>query len=147
VVLRCTNVGGGADPDLTRLIPGVLEVAAGRRAHLDVNGDGSARRDHVHVADVADACRRALEQAAPGQARTWNVGSGTSVSVREVVAATEEVTGRSVPVLHRPAVPEPPVIESDIRRIAAELGWAPARSDLRTLIADAWRVARIPGVQ
>jgi UDP-glucose 4-epimerase len=137
-VLRFTNVGGPGDPDPTRLLPAALAAAAGARPHLDVNGDGSTRRDHVHVADVASACRLAVEAARPGEGTVYNVGSGTAVSVVELVAMVEDVTGRPVPVRNGPAVPEPPVIESAIGRIAAALGWTPTRSDLRTLVADAW---------
>jgi UDP-glucose 4-epimerase len=147
-VLRCTNVAGGGDPDATRLVPGVIAVAAGRRPHLDVNGDGSARRDYVHVADVADACCRALAATGagpgpgPGPVRTYNVGSGHAASVMELVAAMAEVSGRPVPVEHRPAAPEPPIIESRIDRIRRDLGWHPTRSDLHTLLADAWAADR-----
>jgi UDP-glucose 4-epimerase len=139
VVLRCTNVTGGADPDRTRLVPAVLAVAAGQRPALDVNGDGRARRDYVHVTDVADAYVRAVAAGRPGEVRTWNVGSGTAVSVLDVVAAAEAVTGRPIPLRHRPAAPEPPLIRSDITRIGRELGWSPRRSDLTTLVTDTWQ--------
>jgi UDP-glucose 4-epimerase len=143
-VLRFTNVGGPGDPDPSRLLPAALAVAAGARTHLDVNGDGSTRRDHVHVADVAAACRLALDEARPGEGAVYNVGSGAAVGVLELVAMVEDVTGHPVPVRHRPAVAEPPVIEAAVGRIAAALGWTPARSDLRTLVADAWAARRHP---
>ncbi|MCP9965612.1 NAD-dependent epimerase/dehydratase family protein [Actinomadura madurae] len=105
VVLRTFNVAGSVDgrvdPDETRLIPKALAVAAGRAPHLDVNGDGLAVREYLHVDDLAAAYVRAVEAVAPGEDRVYNVGSGAGAAVREVVAAVEEVTGRPVPTRSR----------------------------------------------
>src|ERR1700730_15300253 len=63
--LRCFNVAGAmgsrGDRDLTRVIPRALAVAAGDAPFFPLNGDGSAVREFVHVADVADAFLLALE--------------------------------------------------------------------------------------
>lgn len=60
----------------------VLAVAAGREDALEVNGDGSAVRDYVHVADAADAFVAAIEHGTePGAARRYNIGSGIGTSV------------------------------------------------------------------
>lgn len=48
----------------------------GRLLHVTLNGDGSAIRDFVHVADVADAFRLAVSDSTPGQHRLCNIGSG-----------------------------------------------------------------------
>lgn len=103
-----------------------------------MNGDGSAVRDFVHVADVAEAFARALEHACQrGTVATYNVGA-TAASVAEILAVAEEVTGRPIPVTRNPPRNEPQSLVSDHRRIGAELGWAPARSALREIVADAW---------
>src|SRR5690606_29269558 len=107
-----------------------------------LNGDGSAVRELVHVADLADAYVLALDAARPGDHRVYNVGSGTGVSVAEVLAAVRRVTARPVPVERRPAADEPQALVADSRRIRAELGWTPRRSDLDTIVADAWAAAR-----
>ncbi|WP_021597287.1 NAD-dependent epimerase/dehydratase family protein [Actinomadura welshii] len=142
VVLRTFNVAGSVDgrvdPDETRLIPKALAVAAGRAPHLDVNGDGLAVREYLHVDDLAAAYVRAVEAVAPGEDRVYNVGSGAGAAVREVVAAVEEVTGRPVPTRRRPARPEAPVLVCDATAIRAGLGWRPDRSALPEIIAGAW---------
>ncbi|WP_131742288.1 NAD-dependent epimerase/dehydratase family protein [Actinomadura roseirufa] len=142
VVLRTFNVAGSVDgrpdPDETRLIPKALAVAAGRAPRLEINGDGTAVREYLHVDDLAAAHVRALETVRPGEERVYNVGSGAGASVREVVASVAEVTGRPVPVLRRPAQPEPPVLVCDAAAIHAALGWRPGRSALKEIIADAW---------
>lgn len=143
VVLRIFNAAGAAapgraDPDGTRLIPRVVRVAAGLEERLEVYGDGGAVRDYVHVGDVAAAVRLALEGACGGTRRTFNVGA-TPASVLDVVAAARQVTGRDVPVVHRPGNPqEVPDSRADTGGIRSALGWRPERSALATLVAEQW---------
>ncbi|MER5640056.1 NAD-dependent epimerase/dehydratase family protein [Kitasatospora sp. NPDC002227] len=140
VVLRCFNVGGTEDRDQARIIPRALAVAAGHHPALELNGDGSVVRDFVHVEDLARAYALALTAPlppAPG-ARVYNVGA-TPASMREIIATVEQVTGRRVPLNHRPPVAEAPYLAADTSRITRELGWKPERSDLVGLVTDAWQ--------
>ena len=131
-------VNGVADTNLSRVIPKALAVAAGQANRVEVNGDGSAVRDFVHVDDVASAFLLALENGCrPGKAPAYNVGA-TAASVAEILAVAGEVTGRPIPVIRNPPRDEPRVLISDHARIGAELGWSPARSALREIVADAW---------
>jgi UDP-glucose 4-epimerase len=142
VVLRTFNVAGSVDgridPDETRLIPKALAVAAGRAPRLEINGDGLAVREFLHVDDLAAAYVAALEAVGLGEDRVYNVGSGAGTAVHEVVSAVEEVTGRPVPTLRRPPQPEPPVLVCDAAAIRADLGWRPERSGLREIIRGSW---------
>ncbi|PBC71406.1 UDP-glucose 4-epimerase [Streptomyces sp. TLI_235] len=144
VVLRCFNVAGAGDVDEARILPRALAVAAGRHPSLELNGDGGVVRDFVHVDDVAEAYLRALGAeevlAAHGGFRVYNVGA-TPASMREIVAAVERLTGRPVPVVRRPALPEAPRLVADCTRIRLELGWRPERSALDRLVLDAWAAA------
>jgi UDP-glucose 4-epimerase len=145
VCLRIFNAAGAvaggagvADTDLSRVIPKALAVAAGQADRIEVNGDGSAVRDFVHVDDVASAFLLALENGCrPGRAPAYNVGA-TAASVAEILAVTGEVTGRPIPAVRNPPRNEPRVLISDHARIGDELGWSPARSALREIVADAW---------
>ncbi|MGW7203929.1 NAD-dependent epimerase/dehydratase family protein [Streptomyces sp. NPDC054837] len=141
VILRAFNVSGAvtgvSDPDLTRIVPKAVAVAAGQAPHVDVNGDGSAVRDFVHVDDLALAYVLALQACSPGTHRIYNVGA-TGASVSDIVAATERVTGRPVPVIHHPPKQEPATLLADTALIRRELGWKPERSSLDELIADTW---------
>ena len=140
VVLRLFNVAGAAggrigDPDT--LIPKTLAVACGDLPALQINGDGEAIRDFVHVHDVARAFELALAHAEPDRRAVFNVGA-TGARVLDIVRTVREVTGREVPVEHRPSRGEAPRLLADTTRIRGELGWRPQRSDLRTMIADSW---------
>jgi nucleoside-diphosphate-sugar epimerase len=138
-VLRLFNAAGMKDPEPTRLIPRVLAAASGRSAVVEVNGDGNAVRDYLHVLDVADAFVAALERPPPvGQPATYNIGSGIGSSVLDVVATAERVTGRHIPVVHRPAVAEAPMLVCDPNRAITDLGWKPRRSQLESILRDAW---------
>ncbi|WP_073264263.1 NAD-dependent epimerase/dehydratase family protein [Cryptosporangium aurantiacum] len=143
-ILRIFNaagaVAGRGDHDRTRLVPKAVAVAAGLEPALRVNGDGSAVRDFVHVADVADAFVRALR----GPTGVYNLG-GVAAAVADVVAATERVTGRPVALEHHPANPgEAPSLYADTSRARAALGWDPYRSTLDEIVASQWDAVR-PG--
>jgi nucleoside-diphosphate-sugar epimerase len=137
--LRLFNAAGRSDPDLTRLVPRVLAAAAGESGPLGINGDGSVVRDYLHVDDAAEAFVAALNHQPPaGEVRRYNIGSGTGASISDVLAAAERVFGRPVPVVHNPPAAEPPTLVCDPSRAAAELDWTPRRSDLDTILRDAW---------
>lgn len=138
ITLRMLNITGGSDPDPTRLLPRALAAAA-CGTPLTVNGDGSAVRDYLHLADAADAFAAAVDHLpAVSQAVTYNVGSGVGSSVKDVVAAVERVSGRPVPLEYRPAASEPAVSISDPSRAIADLGWSPRHSELEEIVRDAW---------
>jgi len=126
------------DADETRIIPRAVAVAAGRADVLFVNGDGSVVREYVHVDDLAAAVVTALDAGAPGECRTYNVGSGVGASINEVIAAVEAAAGRPLRVEHRPPAAEPPALVTDSSLVRRELGWQPVRSDLRRIVEDAW---------
>jgi UDP-glucose 4-epimerase len=140
--LRAFNISGAAyghaDRELTRLIPKLLSVQRGEAPEINVNGDGSAIRDFVHVLDMAEAFVRALDACVPGVWRAYNVGSGQRTTVREVIGTVEAITGRPVPKRHLPPAPEPPVLLADSSLIRAELGWEPKKSTLPEIVSDAW---------
>jgi UDP-glucose 4-epimerase len=146
VVLRSFNVAGAAeghvDHDTSRIVPAALAVAAGHSEVFGMNGDGGVVREYVHVSDIAEAYLAALGAARTGRCKIYNVGSGTGVSVSEVLASVERVTGRAVRRTRRPPAPEPPVLVADSWRIRAELGWTSPRSSIDLIVADAWRWTR-----
>lgn len=148
-VIRTFNVAGAVDgitdQDEARIIPKAIAVASGRADVLYVNGDGSVVREFVHVDDLAAAVLLGLDNATAGQCQTYNVGSGDGVSLRDIIATTEMVTGKRLPVEHRPPAPEPQRLVSDSSRIRQKLGWQPARSDLHSIVEDAWRAETMAG--
>ncbi|AIJ20664.1 NAD-dependent epimerase/dehydratase family protein [Amycolatopsis methanolica] len=143
ISLRAFNIAGAVDGhpdrDFTRLIPKVLAVQAGLAEELGVNGDGTAVRDFVHVADMAHAFVLAIEACTPGEWRAYNVGSGRETSINDVLAAAEQITGRPVRIKRNPPANEPRVLLADSRRIREELGWQAPNSDLSQILSDGWK--------
>jgi UDP-glucose 4-epimerase len=148
VAIRAFNVAGAVDgrgdADLTRIIPKALAVANGDAPLLQINGDGTAVRDFVHVDDLARAFVLALDYADPGRRAIFNI-SGIGASVAEIVKSSEEVTGRTLAVEHLPPKPEPHLLLGDSTRIRQALGWRPERSTLCEIIGDAWSALQPPG--
>ena len=142
ISLRAVTVAaalpGHPDRDTTRLIPQLLAVHQGRAPELVVNGDGTAARDFVHVADMATAFVLTLHACQPGTWRAYNVGSGRPSTVHDVIAAVETVTGRPIPRRHTVAAHEPATLLADSTRIQSELGWRPHKSSLAEIVSDAW---------
>ena len=133
----------------THLIPLVLQVASGVREAVQVYGedwptaDGTCVRDYIHVDDLADAHLLALEHARAGRHAIYNLGSGTGFSVRQVVEACREVTGHPIPARSAPRrAGDPAVLIASSEAAQAELGWRPRRTDLATIVGDAWQFAR-----
>ncbi len=101
--------------------------------------DGTAVRDYIHIDDLADAHLRAVEGARAGEHRIFNLGNGTGFSVREVIATVEQVTGHPIPAIESERRPgDPPELVAAAEKIREELGWAPKKPQLETMIADAW---------
>jgi UDP-glucose 4-epimerase len=103
--------------------------------------DGTALRDYVHVADLADAhlrAVRALRAGAPGGA--LNLGTATGTTVREVLRAVEAVTGRAVPVRVGPRrAGDVAALVADPRMAEERLGWRPQVTSIRDVVESAWR--------
>jgi UDP-glucose 4-epimerase len=156
VSLRYFNVAGASqangerhDPE-THLIPNALRAASGE-APVTVFGvdyptpDGTPIRDYVHVLDLAEAHRIALEATAPGDQRAGdgllvcNLGSGVGYSVRDVLAEAERAVGRPIPqVVGERRAGDPPSLVADIAHAREVLRWAPDRSSLPEMIGSAW---------
>jgi UDP-glucose 4-epimerase len=103
---------------------------------FEVYGDGQQVRDYVHVDDVVAAMRLGLtsdEWAGPTV-----IGSGTSLSVLEVIDAVRDVTGAEIDVRHGPAkAGEMPAVIVDPSRAHAA-GWSPQYPDLDQGLIGVW---------
>ena len=149
--LRYFNAAGATerngerhDPE-THLIPIVLDVARGLRPEVGIFGtdyptpDGTCIRDYIHVSDLANAHVLALDALRERGSRIYNLGCGGGYSVRQVIDAAREVTGREIKTAERPRrAGDPAVLVASSERIRRELGWAPARQDVRAIVNDAW---------
>jgi UDP-glucose-4-epimerase GalE len=137
----------GEDRDIeTHLIPLILDAARERRPSIGIFGtdyptpDGTAIRDYIHVVDLADAHVRAVKYlVAGGDTVAVNLGAGKGASVAEVIGMAERVVGRPVPQVKKDRRPgDPANLVADTRKAARILEWRCGRSDLNTIMNDAW---------
>jgi len=135
----------------THLIPLALNVATGKRTHIDIYGtdyptpDGSCIRDYIHVTDLAGAHIQALRFLKQGEdgAFVFNLGTGSGYSVKEIIETCRAVTGHPIPVKEGPRRPgDPSILVAQADLTAQQLGWAPQHSDLNTIIQTAWHWER-----
>ena len=131
----------------THLIPLILQVPTGRRDHITVFGDdyptpdGTCLRDYIHVVDLADAHVLALEYLRKGGASDiFNLGNGQGFSVKEMIAAAEKATGRSIKVeIGARRAGDPAQLIASSEKARSVLGWKPQFTDVERVIGTAWR--------
>jgi len=138
------TIGEDHNPE-THLIPLVLQTALGLRSHLDIFGtdyptpDGTCIRDYVHVDDLASAHVLALDHLSPGAELKYHLGSEHGFSIREVIAASERITGQKIAVkeaVRRPG--DPPALVASATKIRQELGWQAEYTQIDRIIETAW---------
>ena len=110
------SIGEDHHPEI-HLIPLIFQAIRGQRPQIDIFGtdyptpDGTCIRDYVHVEDLATAHLLALENLSPGKGLHYNLGTGHGFSVREVIKAAEEISGKKAPVRETARRPgDPPVL-------------------------------------
>jgi len=149
--LRYFNAAGATaqcgedhDPE-SHLIPNVLQVAAGKKPHVEVFGDdyptrdGTCVRDYIHVVDLARAHILALMNPSDRN-RIYNLGcGGEGYSVREVIQIAREITQKEIAIrvtARRPG--DPAVLIATSGRITKDLGWQPSFQRLELIVQSAW---------
>ena len=138
-------IGEDHDPE-THLIPRVLMALSGEIEKIEVFGtdydtpDGTCIRDYIHVGDLAEAHACALDHlSGGGDSVQCNLGTGVGVSVKEIISAAEEVTGKTVPVSFGPRREgDPAQLVADPSRAREVLGWEAKHRDVRDMVRPAW---------
>jgi UDP-glucose 4-epimerase len=154
VSLRYFNAAGAAFDgrhgedwtDAPNLVPVVIKAALGRGPAVRILGsdyptpDGTAIRDYVHVADLAQAHLLAVEALAAGvPSTTLNLGTGQGSSVRAVIDAVGAAAGAPVPVIEAARrAGDPAAIWADASLAESTLGWR-AEHGLDAIVETAWR--------
>lgn len=140
------TIGEDHNPE-THLIPVAIDVAVGKRPHLQLFGtdyptpDGTCLRDYVHVDDLSRAHIAVFDRlAAPGAQLFYNLGTGTPTSNRAVIRAVEKITGKPVKVNECPRrAGDPPGLYADSSKARRELGWTVKFPEIESIVATAWK--------
>lgn len=156
IALRFFNVAGGnpMHPHYkrkeisTHLIPLVLQ-AAKKKTPITIFGndyptpDGTAIRDYIHVMDICDAHILALhalfQNILTQPYSAFNLGTGNGYSVSQVIRVAESITREKITIRIADRRPGDPVsLIADGSLAKKILAWNPHRSELKTIIQDAW---------
>lgn len=155
VILRYFNPVGahesgciGEDPNgiPNNLMPFISQVAVGRRTELAVFGDdyptidGTGVRDYIHVCDLADGHVKALQQFFNrGGCHIFNLGTGSGVSVLQMLSAFAAACAKPIPYQIAPRRPgDIAACYADATRANQQLHWHATRG-LDAMVHDSWR--------
>jgi UDP-glucose 4-epimerase len=131
------------------VVPVITKTAIGKRAEMKVFGDdydtrdGSCVRDYIHVMDIANAHTRALQYIIDDRNKSncevFNLGTGNGVTVLELIAAFEKVSGLKLNYKIAPRRPGDVVeVYANNNRAKSLLGWE-TKYDLDAMMDTAWR--------
>lgn len=154
VALRYFNVAGakldhsiGEDhtPE-THLVPLLLQTALGQREPFTIFGedyptkDGTCVRDYVHVVDLIQAHLKAYDYLVnDGKSDAFNLGSNEGFSVKEMLTAARQITGKEIPVKVGPRrAGDPAVLVASPQKAKTILGWTPEYTTIETIFSSAW---------
>jgi len=136
---------GEAHRPESHLIPLVLQAALGKRESISIFGadyptpDGTCIRDYIHIRDLVSAHLLALDALEQRDRLIYNLGNGAGYSVRQVIEAAQEASGRPIKVVEAPRRPgDAARLVASSARIRAELRWAPQTPKLADIVASAW---------
>lgn len=154
VALRYFNAAGAlADGSIgedhhpeTHLIPIILNTAIGQQKTLKIYGDdydtpdGTNIRDYVHIVDLADAHILAMKYLQAGNdSASFNLGSSTGFSVKQIVDTARKVTGKEIPAEIAPRRGgDPDKLVADSTKAREVLGWKPKYDNVEDIIQTAW---------
>ncbi len=152
IALRYFNAAGADESGLigeshnpeSHLIPIVLQAIMGKRENIKIYGDdydtkdGTCLRDYIHVNDLAKAHMLAVEKLDEYQGFI-NLGTGVATSVKEIIKAAEEVSGKECPtVIAARRTGDPAVLYADNRLAEKVLGWKAKYTKIEDIIRTAW---------
>jgi UDP-glucuronate 4-epimerase len=92
-------------------------------------GDGSSSRDYTYIDDIVAGVLASFDRIDRFGFRIWNLGNSNPVTLRDMIATIQRITGRELPVKSMPM--QPGDVErtfADLTRASAELGFKPTTS-------------------
>lgn len=153
VILRYFNVCGAdpllrtgqSTPQATHLIKVAVQAALGKIPRMEVYGtdyptpDGTCIRDFIHVSDLVNLHKRALDHlASGGDSTSLNAGYGKGHSVSEVIAMVRKLSGSAFPVFQRPRRSGDIIaVTANCDKAASLLSWTPQYADLESMVGHA----------
>ncbi len=138
----------GKERNPQNLMPIIMEAATGKREKFSIFGtdydtpDGTCVRDYIHVTDLARAHTAAMRRLmSSDESFAVNLGTGKGTSVKEIVAATENVIGKKLNydfAARRPG--DPAKLTAKAEKAGKLLGWKAEYTDIKDIIQTVWNL-------
>lgn len=161
--LRYFNAAGG-DPDgeiknykqrENNLIPLALKSLLNPAGKINLFGtdyptpDGTCIRDYIHVIDLGRAHLLAMETLIEGApSDIYNLGNGHGFSVKEVLNAIEEVTGKQLNIIETDRRKgDPAILVANSEKAQRSLGWKPQHLSLNEMVSHSWKALSKEGIE
>jgi len=133
IITRFGNIYGEGDLNFNRIIPGIMQSVI-RKTPLHLRSDGTFVRDYVYVGDVVSAYLFLLSQGSKIHGEAYNITSGETYSVLELIKKIEKKLKKKIPhEIDNTSNNEIPYQSLDNTKIL-KLGWKPKYSLQATLI-------------
>ena len=142
-----SEVGESHVPE-THLVPNVIN-ACEKNKIVKVFGnnyktkDGTCMRDYVHVSDLAEAHVKGLKKLINNKLKRknyFNLGSGKTYSVLEVIKAVENYKRKKVKFKYvKNRFGDPSILMSNIDKAKMILNWNPKRSDIENIVKTSYQ--------
>jgi UDP-glucose 4-epimerase len=138
----------GLERNPANLLPVIMETAAGIRKEISIFGndyptpDGTCIRDYIHVTDLAEAHFSAMQYLIKNNSSfVVNLGSGTGISVLEMIEKARTITGMPIPskIIERRAG-DPAHLVAKSEKAAKLLHWQANYSSAETLLSSSWEI-------
>ena len=122
-IFRPFNIyGKGQNPDF--LIPTIIQQA--KKGSIVIKDD-RPKRDYIHVKDIVEAVYTAIESKNSATLQTYNLGTGVSYSVKEIIDLVRGLFNSDIEYQCKNEIRPNEVMDTiaDISKIKSELNWAP----------------------
>lgn len=135
--LRITNpYGEGQKPTGSQGVIAIFLKLVLDGSPITVFGDGSMVRDYLYIDDLIDCIVDIFDKKTKHS--VYNLGSGTSTSVNDIIDTIKKITEKQIVVDHKPSrVSDVQRVELDSRRLQEEFSFSPSTS-LEEGINKAW---------
>jgi len=139
------KIGERHDPE-THVLPLLIQTAMDRKKEFSVFGtnyntkDGTCVRDYIHVTDLATAHLKAMDFLfRNNRSEHFNLGSGNGVTVMELIAAVEKISGVKLKAKKEGRRPgDVDILIADNTKAKTILNWSPVHSSIDNIVKTAW---------
>ena len=124
VVTRCSNLYGGGDMNMTRIIPNTIRLALKGEAPLIWKGSEESTREFLYVEDAIDGYLSLIKNIETTKGHAFNIGSGEIITIGKLVEMILSKIDKNLLINYQEKdFPEISHQYLDSTKIFEEIGW------------------------